>query len=392
MRYIRNSGLVALVLMSLTAIIGASSASATVLGSEAFQTNFTGSSPSGQFQFGPEQPRYGCTGTSISGTQEGTQIRTLEVTPEGGSCSWAGTLPIQWKGCHITFHVGLENSGTVDLGPGTCGPVTLERANECELTVPPQMGIPAHFHGSGTGTGRTVEVTTSTTHLKYARTGGLCGKKGTGEDGTWSATWVLKGSIPGSGGQEVGIYLEPTQGIEIAGGQFRYGTSTVIGGVSTVNSFMEDVEGIRANCGNGSLGPATVAFPSASLGIGVSYGGCSSVIGSATVNMQNCNYVFHVTNTTAPFVGNVELACSNEGESMETRFYDTEGSLICRTFFQPQILGAVTYETVGSGESRKVIANVNGKGLKGTREGSALCGPATSTKGIFTGSFFLANS
>lgn len=417
MKRIRNVGLAALAVMSLAATIGVGSASAaSIISESSVSTTITGTG-TGTNSFGLGRGTIACSPVSALGVQnskasQALQASTAAVAQGPLSCSeypYFSSATLQPNGCTFTYRPGAEVSkgkfsGTLDLGPATCSIIIQVPEGggwpACQVTIAAKSGLTATYENIGTGTGRTVRVSLNAANLKYTRSGSVCGTQ-SGENGTWSGSWELKGSNPNTGVQ-IGIYLEQTSGLQLTGEEsaekakqprFKNGvySASILGGVSTTSKFTEDALGETVECGSGSLGPATVLADTADLSINASYEPCTAAtLGyKSTMKMNSCNYVFHVANVGPPYSGSTDIACSKEGDAIEAVVTGTSGTTVCSLLFPAQKLGTASYEMTGSGETRKVIANVKGEGLKASRTGSVLCGPKSSTTGSFTGGFFL---
>jgi hypothetical protein len=392
---IRNLGLAVIAALVLSALSGASSASASFIISKSVSTNMVGTS-SGSLQVGVGNSVYFDCAPNFSTYQAGSYAEKLAVDTPNGKCTGpfghSGTL--DWKNCDLTFRPGKEVTppeegtpyfeSTFEIGPAGCGPVILKNNTAgCVHEISPQT-IPGKASSS---------LAIGVAGLLTSTTPNACGFvfKGTHKsslNGAWSVagTDVATGKPTGvsvSRRIPVGLYIfgeEPKFQAELY-------PAIVEGKITTNNVFTFSPGGGTITCNKnggllsaGSVGGSTAKFP-----FDVGYTSCWGPLGSEVkVNMKSCDYVFGVANSGPPYTGTVDIECANEGDAVvfeATAFQ----SLLCRVTYPPQTLGTASYELIGSITDRRVVANITGKGLKFTRFGSSVCGPTAGTEGLFSG-------
>jgi uncharacterized protein with FMN-binding domain len=123
------------------------------------------------------------------------------------------------------------------------------------------------------------------------------------------------------------------------------------------------------------------------------YGGCKAAsVFPAAVSMNSCHYVLHVLNAGPPYVGSMDVACTEGGDAIEVRFYSTgQPVLRCTVTIPPQEgLEGTGFENVGAGKERGFVVASKATGIKYTLKQavSSGCGNAdgTYTDGTYEGS------
>ncbi|HEX5593647.1 MAG TPA: hypothetical protein VFX35_09915 [Solirubrobacterales bacterium] len=144
-------------------------------------------------------------------------------------------------------------------------------------------------------------------------------------------------------------------------------------------------EGITVKCTTvGGSGEQT-ATPSTDFRFNPTYTGCTvpAIGGKAEVNMTGCGYTF--TSAAKSTSMTTHIVCP-EGKSIDITVYDIFGTDVCTLNVGPQTpAGTITGSNAGAGATREVKIASNLSGIVGTRTGSSLCGPATSTSGTYVG-------
>jgi hypothetical protein len=102
---------------------------------------------------------------------------------------------------------------------------------------------------------------------------------------------------------------------------------TLIGGNQDAASpHLLDFGGVRKiSCGGVHLA-GEVAGPVSQLPLSAEYSGCTAAPSNlpSTVSMNSCHYTLHVLNVGPPYAGSVDVACSKEGDAIETKIYENK--------------------------------------------------------------------
>jgi hypothetical protein len=396
---IRTLLLAALAALALAGVVGVSSASAAKFVSETEFTEFNGS---GYYEFalGVGSTAYSCTGPAVSSAQVGTAISeggasyaSIASTSTSSSCSG---FTKEWKSCRLTFHPPAAggSEGSVEIGPSGCGPIYFKGVIGCEYSIPAQTGIAATYENIGTGTGRKIEVSIND-YFTYTRVGNQgCGKGGMFSDGRWIGTLTLEGSD--GAGSPVGIRVA-----QLPVGAFMTGEKSeeaarqpsfaaeeypvsLAGDLSKEHRFQLKPEGTTLSCQAAGLS-SSLPTATSSIDVNASYEKCANLLGQTlTVKMNSCHYGFTVANSGPPYTGTASVKCDNEGDGIEF----LAGS-ICTYKLPAQNIGTATYSTVGSLNTRKIVAEVSGSGITYLRTYNGFFCPVGSEAGSFSGGFRL---
>lgn len=143
-------------------------------------------------------------------------------------------------------------------------------------------------------------------------------------------------------------------------------------------------EGVVTKCTTvGGSGEQAIS-PSEDFRFNPTLSGCTFPAFGATaeVSMNGCGYTF--TSAMGSTSMSTHIACP-EGQSIDITV-KTFGSTLCDLHIAPQTPGGtIAASNVGSGTTREFKISLNVNGISGTRTGSSLCGPATSTTGTYSG-------
>ena len=159
-----------------------------------------------------------CDTPKLSASLEGSWFDVLAPAAANTNCyafSFA-EKPRAWKmnGCRFEFHPETEVNdtyylGTADIGPPSCGPMSMDLEGECELQVGPQTGLGASFEVDGEGSETTMQANVYAYRaLRFTLTTGGCGffqPKGTYDEGALQASWTL--SAEDSGKNPLGLLI-----------------------------------------------------------------------------------------------------------------------------------------------------------------------------------------
>lgn len=216
MRSVKTTGIICMALL-LTAIAGASTASAAQFRAEKYPATATGGLNGGIYNFTTSGPSWKCVSSTLTGTISAPST-TFAAVPAFSNCQFGGfSFATKLNSCSFAF----QNSGEEGVNTGTMDVVCSKGGDQielinviCTLKIPAQTGRgPVEYANvGGPGSSRKFTVAANTTGFKYslAGFGGMgCGvPDGTYENGTLGANWIVQGS---SGGSAVGVYLSNTQ-------------------------------------------------------------------------------------------------------------------------------------------------------------------------------------
>lgn len=301
------------------------------------------------------------------------------------ACSLPGPATMKLNGCSLTFHPGAEIeefpgqfNGTLDIGPVGCGPLTIQYGGGCELKFYPKTGLTASFVNEGSGKTASVKAYVEARGLKTA---GNCG--GTGEEGEYWGSWELTGYSDEAMTVRTGIAVSTNAALYLEGAPTKFNGELypegLRGSVSTANVFTIPPTG-TVSCKKGSFS-GSLAAPSTQLSLATAYSECPAFGFSKSIVKNNgCNVVLNATTASS---GTASLSCP-EGKAftVEPTF---SGIPVCAISFPSQSLGSVTYESVGTGVNRKVVAAISASGIQYTSSNEkGSCGPSGSN-GTFSG-------
>ncbi len=400
MKSLRNLGVLVCAALAVAAVIGTASASASRF--EAFNNstkkNEYPAILNGQQYGGSDSLAFGLFGNSCTiGKEEGfsglLKGARGKVTPQGmanAQCeSFHGPATLAANGCVTVFHLGAETAegfaGTFDIGGASCTAMTLTYKSpfNCTVTIGPQTGLNAKFKNSGKGDEEATIVEMEAAGLKYSGEGTSADcPKGAHSDGSWLGKRIVKaykdiGGIPGA---EIGLHispLNPPTGISVSGGNFQAESYPlpIAGGQTKALEFLPSKGSGMVSCASASFGAELTASSSSLNPVSASYGGCTG-FGSlkAAINMHSCYYVFQAS-------GNLEIACSKAGDSIEAKIYKSESEEAkCTSTIAPQSHKGLTFTNLGEGSTSGIAVGFAVEGIQTTVTGGLLnCGVSNGT-------------
>jgi len=284
----------------------------------------------------------------------------------GGDCK-----EFNANGCKLQFHPGTQN--TFGFGPAGCGPVKF-KINGCQVGVSPQT-LPATFTNTGEGSNAKLVVGTKTSFTWTSESSVVgCPTKGNIYKDTIEGTWEIKGFD--KAGNQVGIEATdlPYSGFFIAGGsetEARFEAERyplpILGALQPKGAltFYSDGQEDGVQCSVAEL-DGDMASASTEVFLTAQYGGCKSLNDgfSATMSMSGCSYALGLDSVGPPYVGDFALACSG-GASLKV-VVDPPVVGTCTFTIPVQGLGPVAYLNVGSSATRRIAADLEGKGIDHT--------------------------
>lgn len=339
--------------------------------------------------------------TSTFASEVANTSTLFAASPVYANCTLAGlnmAVSLKANGCSLRFHPEIETSseqfrGTLDIGPDGCGAITLSGLG-CEQTIPPQHHVGnIAYANQGSGNGNYVTVSLSVSGLHYTSAGATCGSK-TGDNGSYSGTWKVSGSV---GGETIGVRLadELPVGVYVAGETLNEANPprleaeqfpvALTGQQDTVGKHALVTNAGKIECGQATFG-AVAASAGPGLTINPSYASCTlySIFGNIAVSPRLSGCSYENTLSGPPYVGNLELKCP-EGASLQ---FSGPG---CTVTIPAQTLATVEYANNGTQAARRVTMTLNGKELQYTYSGFT-CGSGSAKNGTYKGSTTLYGS
>jgi hypothetical protein len=152
-----------------------------------------------------------CESISLLTQQEGPG-RNLDFFPEAKNCPYGfGTMVLEPHGCSLVAHVSSgagPYSGLLGVGCAEPSQALTFVGGGCTLEFPPQIGEVATFENAGSGSGRTIQMTSSGSGgLRYISS---CNGGAEYTNGVISGSWKLTGySLTGGFvGPAEGVWIE----------------------------------------------------------------------------------------------------------------------------------------------------------------------------------------
>ena len=396
MKRIRSTGIIATVALGLMALFGASSASAAGFVTDSY----------------PATVNAGVTTTATFTLGIATSTCSMTAEPAGMfGPSKANTHEIKCpetlepNGCKFILHPGSGSSGTFDIGPAGCGPMTLT-VSGCVMSVAPQTGLAATYEEVGSGSTAAIEVIFGEVNIKTTKIKGCGASNGTEATvkfgNRWSLTATKGGVSTGLHIASSAIYLEGKESALPAvqprftgewSSEWKGHPFPVFGSQNATSQHLLTL-GIRTTFCTSVDFLGETPSPSSELSLTAEYSGCMATGGLlVTMKMNGCYYKLHVSNAGPPYVGTTDVVCPTPGTAIEVKLYgnkteQTEDKPKCLYKVGSQSgLTGVGFENTGTGLGRGIVANLNLKGISYTTPvGTALlCGTLTGTSGTYSG-------
>lgn len=376
MKRIRHTILAAMAALTLTAVGGAGSASASAdFAADAYPVTLTGvGSQPAYFDF--SGGGFTCNESTLAGSLASQSNAAIATPTSTGCTSFGSTVVFATNGCQLSLDPQAETasgtfSGNIEIGPWGCGPMTVSLPFACKVSIGAQSGIKATFQNEGSGTKAAVSVKVSTSTLKYTQSG-ACGS-GTFSNGGWTGDWKLTGT---SGGSSVGIRAVD---VDLASGLYMAGKASENPAEQPrleAEDYPADVAGSQnagdqlvfsANTGTASCEKvafsASLVSQTTALPLSAQSSGCVAFgLYNVPITMNSCKYEFNVLNAGPPYTGTMDVACSKPGDVIEIK---APGCKV--TIGAQEGLGGVTFSNSGTtGSDRRVVVDLDVKGIKYT--------------------------
>jgi heat shock protein HslJ len=327
---------------------------------------------------------YECNGPPISGALAAASS-SVTMTPGAATCNYIfGEGELNPGSCTFTYHFGSDAghfgrySGTMDIGPSGCGPITLTNYTGCKTAVGAQSGLPVSYEQVGA----TIRITAEVSSLTYTQTGGgACAPTGTFTNGTLTGSWIVH-----AGSKALTIVDNHTPMFEAE----TY-PATVAGEQNSEQHQVMKFGSQSVNCSaitySGSLASAATT-----VSLSPAYSGCTmfgfAEAGSTKTN--GCSIVLHagVALGGGKYRGTQDISCPG-GSSIEFIAPISK----CKVSVPSQEgLSAVEYEVITKSGKKAIKAATGLSGIKYTTVDGFLCplaGEGSFSDGSESGSMFL---
>lgn len=223
MKRIRNLGLAAVMALALTATVGAASASASAFVADEYGeygAYVNGDSGGQEWQAFGAAAQCGASHFSLAALAEpsSTLAATTLTNPNCELLPSGNYAPFKFNGCSFVFHTGEETkwggfSGTVDIGPAGCGPMTVEYSRWCPTWsfypgtgFPGWPDLPVEFTNEGTGSKATVRAEVELVGIETQMPGVGCSSGKITKEGKYFGNWTLKAE--NELGEAIGLRVE----------------------------------------------------------------------------------------------------------------------------------------------------------------------------------------
>jgi RHS repeat-associated protein len=327
------------------------------------------------------------------------QSRPSSAVQEAGSSSpqlcGEGGEGLSMNGCHFGFTAVPPASlpeemlaGAVEIECPEGNAIEVEDLIQtCDATIEPSADFVGRVDYVDLGNG-SVRFDAEMENLKVA----LIGEEG-GEGGgafcqkvTATASWYPKWSVTAENqlGQPVSLkYAELPLGLYLSAGK-AFEAENYPRALSGAG-FTFKGAGATVTCGYSSLTDSLTSSVG-QLTLDANHENCVAAGRKTTVDMRSCHYALTGG-------GVFSIACSKEGDKIEYKAYNEDGSLWCTAKVGPQSgLNSVSLENIGSGKDRRVAMNANVVGISWERTGTGTCTTTSGSGGTMTGESVLTGT
>ncbi|HYH53722.1 MAG TPA: hypothetical protein VD761_06295 [Solirubrobacterales bacterium] len=394
MRRTKNLGLVVMMTVALTAVLGATGASAAYYELESSPATVSSTGAYGEQFWNFNVASNYCEAQNLGGTVSNhSPAITASVQSSKCSSAFIGN-ELKANGCTYRYQPGAKTGaatfkGTVDIlcPAGQAIEFTSASSQRCRISVPAQTGLAATFENVGSGKERAVRTNVSTSSLKYSQLSGTYCTVGSYTNGTWEGSWRVQAS---NGSGSVGMWLG-FPSIGIIGTPPKLSSSyypvKITGEQGTQHVLSIQAGNLKCNTANLST---SASEATAQLAVQAEYSGCTGFAFPATVNMNGCTYTFNILNQ-APIgsarPGHADISCP-EGKSIVVTAI-AAGLVKCTVTIPAQTTdsGGLTFTNEPAIPSIGVALNMQGIDYH-QQEGSGVgrCKTADATDGTYTGS------
>jgi len=383
----RTIGLVAVVALTVTALVNVASAGAAGFSAAEYpalieRENTTSlqitSGPISTYcskKTGQQFPAYGTLNS------EGEAVATGAGQNESYTCEGKlfGKSILEFKNCLPTFHPSAPGKGLFDVGQAGCGSVILDTAEKCDYSFGPATNLPAEYSNQSDSFGSFVQVHSSWA-FAYTAIGSGCSETG---EMAFDVTWQMKAK--NEGGSRVDLNVE-TDGFSFAGGTFEAEAYplTVSGEQDATKTHTFTIGPNTIRCTKAHLVADQLLAAATQLTLFPEYRSCTAtrlgIVFTAEIEEEGCHYVFHGG-------GTADLLCE-EGWPLEIWVKTQNKNItVCHYRLTSQSgREGISYSTVGEGTKRGVRAELDVKGIEFTvvSGSESACGK-TGAIGRYTG-------
>lgn len=372
MKSIRALGLGAIIALTITALAGAATASASQFRTDSYPVAISGQQAT-QNVIKTKTGSIKCTTVVQFGTLASASS-SVSFAPEFAGCTAFGAAAtISANSCSYVFQSTNDTApytGTMGVACGKGGDsLVIEPTGlSCQVTIPAQSSAGnVEFTASGLNAHRAITATLKLTTLKYTEAGSECAAPGTRETGTDSGSTTLTGG----GAFPASLYLANEQ---IASGPtllraesypaiFEGGpaSATLSTKAGKINGTLKLQGNLAAASGSATLTPTFSGFTYFGAKVSVANNGCSFGLKVAT-------------EASSP----LSVECEKAGSAISFK----PAGISCETTIPAQSgLNYISLGDLGAGTSRTILAGLHISGMKYTETGAECPAPGTHEDG-----------
>ena len=336
-----------------------------------------------------------CSTATYKGLMAGGKAVALSLAPAYSGCTFAGiAATVDVNECQFVFRLNEgETTGASELacpaGKETTITVGPEATRRCVIHIPSQTFAGVAYSNIGSGTTREVTAATSTgSTLKYSETEGSGSGKCTTNDSATTGSYIgaLKATGENGGGTEhVGVTAaadefvsEAAPDVTLTGAQEKHKE-----GEFEKNDRLTTKGGVL-ECSTATYKGLMAGGKAVALSLAPAYSGCTFAGIAATVDVNECQFVFRLNE--GETTGASELACPAGKETTIT--VGPEATRRCVIHIPSQTFAGVAYSNIGSGTTREVTAATStGSTLKYSETEGSGSGKCTTNDSATTGSY-----
>jgi hypothetical protein len=209
MKRAKALGLSVAMMLTLTALLAASSASAAQFKAEEYPVSFSGETLT-KPTITTNTGTYKCESATYTGAAS-EALSTLALAPVFGECAFI-TLIATFEAHSCSFVLNSTNeaapfTGTMDMRCSKAGDKMVLKIPlaECTVEIPQQISLPAvEYKNVGAGTGRTITTTLKISGMSYSESS-KCSSPGAHTNGLFNTAFSVKGK--NTGGKSIGVFL-----------------------------------------------------------------------------------------------------------------------------------------------------------------------------------------
>ena len=408
-RNLKVLALVPVVVFAMSALM-TSVASATTpfwFNSDGDWTALSGSQSATPDTFTTDAGTLSCTTATYSGSTNATTSTTIKVAPHYTGCTLKplpGTATIHMNGCEYEFHTDNETGeGKRDVETTIGCPaekditvtVVSGAITKCTIHIEPQsLGTGITLTNEESGGVTRLKAHISFSNIKYTQTAGMgegkCSTTTTTSNGSYTGSATISGK--NTGGEATNIAVGTISLIT----PFWFnsdGDWTALSGAQSATPDTFTTHAGTLSCTTATYTGSTNATTSTTIKVAPHYTGCTlkPLPGTATIDMNGCEYEFHTDNETGEGKHDVETTIGCPAEKDITVTVVSGAITKCTIHIEPQSLGTgITLTNEESGGVTRLKAHISFSNIKYTQTagmGEGKCSTTTTTSnGSYTGS------